>query len=450
MSLATRFRVPFVALVGVMAPHLACSSTNDAPAAKLAPPPAGSAGGSGGGAANDMMLTGAGTSAGPTTACTSSAECSTKGALCEAGYCACTPDKPDTCGTTNAICVSKASDADNCGACGTACDAGATCNAGKCRKAPTELATDMGCGGGVRLAIHGPSLYWTERATGKVRTMPIDGGAITDVATGQRSPTEIAVDADGVYWANQGDGTAASSQVLKKALPLAVGDAVALKTATATETFPAIAVGAGKLYYAVHTDVHQISTDPGVTADIIVGRSVSFSSSAPPVVYGEVVNLAVSDTKVIWGTPGTRNVVETHTLTAWDDVTDMTGYARLGKTVTTTSDVGIDANYGYWRDGERFLRDVVDAKVALAEVVTLAPYSKLITAFAINANAVYASTEDGAIFTHSLTVANSADDNAIVAPVLVARDQTNVTSIVLDPTTLYWVTTDCKLRSTPL
>jgi hypothetical protein len=449
MSLAGRFCVTFVALLTVATPQLGCSSSGDAPSGTIAPPPGGSAAGTNAGGAASMLGM-AGTGSGPAMACTSSADCSTKGALCEAGFCACTPDKPDTCGASAATCVSKASDAENCGACDTKCDAGATCNAGKCRSAPTELATDMGCGGGVRLAIHGPNLYWTEKATGKVRTMPIEGGAISDVATGQRSPTEIAVDANGVYWANQGDGTAASSQVLKKALPLADAAPIALKSAVATETFPAIAVGAGKLYYAVHTDVHQISTDEGVAADIIVGRSVNFGNPAMPVVYGEVVNLAVSDTKVIWGTPGTRNVVETHTLTAWDDVTDMTGYARLGKTVTTTSDVGIDANYGYWRDGERFLRDVVDAKVALAEVVTLAPYSKLITAFAINANAVYASTEDGGIFTHSLIPANPADDKAIVPPVLFARDQTNVTSIVLDATTLYWVTSDCKLRAAPL
>ncbi len=450
MSLATRFCVPFIALVALAAAPLACSSDDDAAGGKLAPPPGGSTGGtsSGGGAANNLAT--AGTLGSPMTACASSADCATKGALCEAGFCACTPDKPDTCGDSDASCVSKANDAENCGACGAKCDAGATCNQGKCRKAPVELATDMGCGGGVRLAIGGANLYWTEKATGKVRAMPIGGGAITEVATGQRTPTEIAVDASAVYWANQGDGTAASSQVLKKALPLGADAPIALKTAVATETFPAIAVGAGKLYYAVHTDVHQISTDAAISADIIVGRSVNFSNPTAPVVYGEVVNLAVSATKVIWGTPGTRNVVETHTLTAWDDVSDMTGYARLGKTVTTTSDVAIDANYGYWRDGERFLRDVVDAKVALAEVVTLAPYSKLITAFAINANAVYAATEDGGLFTHSLVPANPADDDAIVAPVLVARDQTNVTSIALDATTLYWVTSDCKLRSTPL
>ena len=449
MSLGWRFRVPFVVFAALATVQVACSSTDATPGEKIAPPPAGSSAGAGptGGGASGT----AGTSSGPLMACTTKADCSTRGALCEAGVCACTPDKPDTCGTgAAAVCASKAGDADNCGDCGTQCDAGATCNEGRCRAAPKDLATATGCGGGVRLAIEGANLYWTEKATGKVRTMSIDGGAITDVATGQRGPTQIAADANGVYWANQGDGSDASSQLMKRALPLADGAPTVLKTATAADTFPAIAVGASKLYYALHTDVHQISTDEGVADDIIVGRSVTFSSTAAPRVYGEVVNLAVSPTKVIWGSPGTRNVVETHDLTEWKDIADMTGYARLGKTVTTTSDVGIDARYGYWRDGERFLRDVVDAKMALAEVVTLAPYSKLITAFALNATAMYASTEDGSIFTHSLIPANPADDNAIVAPVLIARNQTNVSSMVVDDTTLYWVTSDCNLRSTPL
>ncbi|HXK18785.1 MAG TPA: hypothetical protein VNG33_13335, partial [Polyangiaceae bacterium] len=70
---------------------------------------------------------------------------------------------------------------------------------------------------------------------------------------------------------------------------------------------------------------------------------------------------------------------------------------------------------------------------------------------ALNATNLYAAAEGGGIFTHSLTPPADPNDEAqIVPPVPIARDQTAVSSMVLDATKLYWATGDCVIRSTGL
>jgi hypothetical protein len=274
--------------------------------------------------------------------------------------------------------------------------------------------------------------------------------------TGELSPTQIAADATGLYWVNQGNGSAGTSTVKKVVLPLAATPAaVTFKTAAAAaDVIPALAAHAGKLYYSLKTDVHQISTDEKVLTDVIVGRSINYDDPANPVILGDPKGLAVNDTVVVWSTPGDRNAVEAHTLTAVADVKDQTGYAKLGKSIGAllpTGDVGIDAKYGYWVDGEKFARNTIDAKEAIPETITTAPDSKKITAFALNAMNVYASAEDGRLFKHSLTPPTDPNDEKTIVPaVLFARDQMGVSSIVVDGTKVYWITSDCMLRSTAL
>jgi hypothetical protein len=132
----------------------------------------------------------------------------------------------------------------------------------------------------------------------------------------------------------------------------------------------------------------------------------------------------------------------------------MTGYVKLGRSIGAllpTGDVGIDSAYGYWVDGDKFVRNALDAEEAIPQTVTAAPDSKLFTAFTLDATNVYASVEDGKIIKHSLTPPTDPnDETTIVPPVPLARDQMGVTGIVLDASKVYWVTTDCALRSTAL
>ena len=80
-----------------------------------------------------------------------------------------------------------------------------TCIEGACLPAPVILARAPGCGA-ARLALAGANVYWTERATGLVKTLAIasPGGTPTTVATNQALPGPIAADDVAVYWSNTG------------------------------------------------------------------------------------------------------------------------------------------------------------------------------------------------------------------------------------------------------
>ncbi len=60
------------------------------------------------------------------------------------------------------------------------------------------------CEGG--LAVDGTSVYWTAELAGTVVKMPIGGGLVTTLASGQDYPYAIAVDDTSVYWTNEDNG----------------------------------------------------------------------------------------------------------------------------------------------------------------------------------------------------------------------------------------------------
>jgi hypothetical protein len=184
--------------------------------------------------------------------------------------------------------------------------------------------------------------------------------------------------------------------------------------------------------------------------------AVNYDNAAMPIVSGVPVGIAVNASSVVWTTPIDRSAVESHTLMAVTNATDnKAGYGKLGKSVPAllpTGDCAIDAMYGYWANGAKLDRDLLTAQEGMAQTITSAPAgADHITAFAINATALYASTDDGKLFTHSLTPPTDPnDEKTIVPPVLVARDQKNPSSVLIDGTKLYWMTEDCFIRSTGL
>jgi hypothetical protein len=67
---------------------------------------------------------------------------------------------------------------------------------------PTEVAHVDGCGY-MALTISKGVIYFTDSAHGNVSSVPVAGGTVTNIATGQKAPYALAVDDAGVvYWSN--------------------------------------------------------------------------------------------------------------------------------------------------------------------------------------------------------------------------------------------------------
>jgi hypothetical protein len=464
MALVPRLLAPLCVLAYL---PLACSSDDGATIKTPAPPSAGSsAGGSANGGTAGTSPTGgsgggtAGTAAGGGSgvACAMTPDCKGTGFFCKKasasdamGMCACSAEIPDACGAGDAAaCVNKKSDPDHCGDCDTKCDAGATCVDSKCTPKPVELlAKGAGCGA-MRLAIQGANLYWVEPMTGKVRSMPLGGGAAVDVATAQASPSQIAADATGVYWIVDGAAGVGTSKVMKKALPLAAGEPDVLATSTTADKILGIAVHGGKLYYTLVNDVHQISTDKAVSKDIIVGTATNFDP--PAKIEGIPHGVGANDMMVAWTDVGDRNGVEGDDVLEETDMplTDMTGYVELAQSVGGLKyDIAVDATYAYWLDGPRFVHNKLTAVAPVPDAAIMeSPKAAEFTTFAINATNVYAGNADGLILRHSLIPPMEGMDPVEAAPI--ARDQMAPNSVVVDATKVYWATSDCAIRATDL
>jgi sugar lactone lactonase YvrE len=63
------------------------------------------------------------------------------------------------------------------------------------------------------IAVDAISVYFTNAGNGIVARVPVGGGQTVTIANGQSGPTGIAVDATSVYWTNKTSGT-----VMKSAL----------------------------------------------------------------------------------------------------------------------------------------------------------------------------------------------------------------------------------------
>ena len=90
------------------------------------------------------------------------------------------------------------------------------------------------------IVLDGTSVYWVNNSGGTVKKLPLAGGTVTTLATGQDGPYRIALDATNVYWTNQTGGT-----VMKA--PIAGGAATTI--ASGQNTPQGVAVDATSIYW---------------------------------------------------------------------------------------------------------------------------------------------------------------------------------------------------------
>jgi hypothetical protein len=338
--------------------------------------------------------------------------------------------------------VARDSDPANCGSCGTACEPQAACVAGKCGPAPHELAKAAACGD-VRLALVGSQLFWTERKSGRVRALSLQGGADVEVASGELAPNRIAADDGGVYWVDAGDGSSGSSKVMQAAQPVGSAPAIPVVTAPSTDPFVGVAVDAGKLYYGLGHDIHAVAADSSDSTDVIVG--VSFARNDTRMPDGAPEALTVHDGRVYWIVT-TVGSVESDDLLAGVDGTPRVGHSGQ----LWPNDLGFAGNYVYYAAFASLYAAQTDMP-ALA--VGSSADDAAVEAFAVNATNGYFGDQGGRLSRHDLALPAGPDFQPTPSLPL-ARDQGDITSVVLDDANVYWASVDatsgdCAIRRLP-
>ena len=200
------------------------------------------------------------------------------------------------------------------------------------------------------LAVDAQFVYWLDEGTyggmdGAVKKVPICGGAVVTLVASLPSPGAMATDATDVYWAN---GTGAARALLKVAK---TGGAVTTLTTEADAT--ALAVGGGYAYWASLNAMGILFRVPiaGGAPEVLVpgssfgggvfldGSSVYFtneayttgavlSAPADPASGGGVVTLASMRNQP-------RSVIAQGSLVYWTEAADDTGY--LGNVMAVPS-----------------------------------------------------------------------------------------------------------------
>jgi hypothetical protein len=292
----------------------------------------------------------------------------------------------------------------------------------------------------MRLAIFDGRVYFTARDAGVVGEASLDGGAFIALVTGEQQPTELAVDATGVYWLNWASGRVpkepGSFRDMNGILRLTRAVDGQWETTSTLLRTPAIAsvpianitLAAGQIYYSTGHDVRALNvSNSEPAADPIVGSTLPGN---------EAIGLAVSGDALVWSTRG-RSAVERDDIALGVD-------AHVDLAVSQSSllfpDLAIHAGYVYWANGERLLKTPWGASAA--EQVTTTPNYNLISAFAVAPDRAVLTTDDGRVLASALGA------DSLARPV--ARDQPTPTSVLIHEGRAIWATAHCRVLASPL
>jgi hypothetical protein len=181
--------------------------------------------------------------------------------------------------------VDLQSDPENCNRCGRSC-AGGGCYAGECEAFQLAITTHP-----IGIAVDSNAVYFTDCAgngAGSVKKVPLDGGAVTVLASGQECPSGIAVDSSSVYWADV--GTDAGGGVRKVGL-----DGGTVQSLAEGRPGPAfVAVDASSVYWVEREGAWKLGLDGG--APVPVAKSP-----------GKPAGIALNATDLFWVTNDETN-----------------------------------------------------------------------------------------------------------------------------------------------
>lgn len=327
-------------------------------------------------------------------------------------------------------------DPDHCGNCTTKCTTQQACNAGKCSADPKVLVpAAAGSCDSIQIAVSGANLYFTNKMAGTVNSVPVAGGAVAPLATGQMAPTLLKVTADKLFWLASGAKSVMTA-------PLTGMNPTALVPAQATDIGGfTLSEDGMTLYFAAGKVVSKVPVAGGAAAEVGheasgIARALAVSGTliATPVdVNGDVDVMTIGATPAVCASE--NDVGETNA-----------NCARLARSQGSLNfdNIFIVGDNAYWANGLNISTSSAKMPSGFNDQVTssTSPTANGLTAFTIVKNVVYFADDSGVVFSSPLTVNSTA--------ATVARGQMAPTSIAADDANVYWANKDCSIVSLPL
>ena len=310
-------------------------------------------------------------------------------ATCKSGSCAVSACSSgfDNCdaNASNGCEANLSSDANNCGACGTKCGAGTSCQSGLCRCsgncATTKIATAFQP---VGLALDAKNIYWTDinpngtytypaivtqtpQYSGVVMQAPIGGGTPIMISWNQVAPKGIAVDATSIYWTNS-----ASGQIMKAPIG---GGVVPTQLYVDSEPPYAIAVNGSNVFWNDETGLVKTVPLAGATSAIQVNNGTfPWGGSTPGGLTVDGANVYYAEDNEIWQLGASSNQGK--------------GLA-LASGLTNPFAVTVDAKNVYWSTFNGTAPGVMQTPISGSSSITIATTPSEVIDIAVDSTTAY-------------------------------------------------------------
>jgi Stigma-specific protein, Stig1 len=412
---------------------------------------------------------GAGTGAAGTTGAAGNLDASTDGfpimasdgkcvanAYAHDGICACQPQTPTVCAEG---CTDTMFDDLNCGACGNACPATATCNNGTCGPAATNiLPAGTGCTG-MQLALAGTTIYFTDKAHGKVMSVPTAGGTAAMVSATETTPSFIVANGTTAYWVNNVVGAIAADAgtptvvgTIRKSVGGAAATDLTMETnATGGINGLTLSPDGATLYYSADTKVRKIATAGGTAADVASevhgGIPGAVALNGTTIAYGTGIN---ADVDVIQINPAVVAICGVEDAGGALIPASNPGCTRVARSQggLLLNSMLLSATTAYWANDDTINANPSTAGAGQMNTEVTASTGGGISGFVGNATAIYFGVHEDNVI--EKTAYPPAGSQTAITAVRLARGQSSPPSLAVDATNVYWSTTDCSISSTKL
>jgi hypothetical protein len=366
----------------------------------------------------------------------------------DSGICACNLGETGCPTTSRYLCVDMQADPDNCGACGLSCAAASACRAGVCTPAPTEIGPPIAGCSGLRLALADGALYWTDAAHGTVNRRLASGGPIVTLASGEATPTAIAVSGGYVYW------LAESTATIRRVSTAGGGPSVVVQSPNVNDPpmlMPGIngftVAGDGTVYFSSETHVYRVAATGGSPVDVV--DEVPFLFPAALALDGDVLVFAG-----MFGPIGVANLGAGVPVTCLGFNADAGTDTRSACTLSILDGDPLDTivaqnGRAYWVENVRQEIESVPTDAVLGanhDDIAVVSDRDEIQAFTVNGDFVVEALANGEIASGSLEPGGAGQTFARVPNA--DSGVTSTTSVVADGSWVFWSTLDRAPQST--